>query len=693
MGQPQGERFTMSKPWQIWLVFLLGLTVVIPAMGWLSVKTIQLDSLRETDRIETEMARREAELQERISSALYRMDLKMLPLVAQEAARPYFFYDSFYKTTNPVIGMGPGDVSGSRESDQSGGANGVAGDRDSNVGSIPSPLLFAQPEFVLLHFQIGPNQQISSPQRPVGVENDLARFDFGVSQAAVDGNELLLRQASQIFSYDSLLDECPEIERPMVPETNPQHLNNRQGVNVYNVPAIEKLSKTLTDNQIAELDSNNGRFQTQLQNKAQVQRSRATSRVNEEFNRRLGSTKGFADQQWAANNVYENPMIFGADQSMQLGNPDASGIREGVMQPRWVGDDLVLLRRVAGENAPWVQGCWLDWPAIEAALKAEVDDLLPNVEFEPIRVDSDLNIGTALTTIPVQLVVDSSSLLSTLAIDSGLSSQPVSGFRMSLWVAWLCLALAATASASLLYGVIRLSERRAAFVSAVTHELRTPLTTFRMYAEMMAEKMVPEGKQQEYASTLKNQADRLSHLVENVLQFARLERGGQVGNETITAGDLFGRFSSRLVERATNAEMELVIQIEDSIADVTITTQPSAIEQIVFNLVDNACKYAKPSDDNRIEVSCGRVGSKLRICVRDHGPGISPGHKKRMFQPFCKSDQDAANSAAGVGLGLALCRRMTASLGGRLVHEDSKSTTSTGATFVCELPIPELGSL
>ena len=72
----------MRKPWQIWLAFLLSLAVVLPAMAWLTYKTIQLDALRENDRAETELARREAELQERISSALYRMDLKLLPLVA-----------------------------------------------------------------------------------------------------------------------------------------------------------------------------------------------------------------------------------------------------------------------------------------------------------------------------------------------------------------------------------------------------------------------------------------------------------------------------------------------------------------------------------------------------------------------------------------------------------------------------------
>ncbi len=91
----------MSKPWHIWLAFSLCLVAVFAAMLWLSFQTVRLDALRETDRTETEIARREAELQERISSALYRMDLKLLPLVAGEAARPYYFYQPFFEVTNP----------------------------------------------------------------------------------------------------------------------------------------------------------------------------------------------------------------------------------------------------------------------------------------------------------------------------------------------------------------------------------------------------------------------------------------------------------------------------------------------------------------------------------------------------------------------------------------------------------------
>ena len=259
-----------------------------------------------------------------------------------------------------------------------------------------------------------------------------------------------------------------------------------------------------------------------------------------------------------------------------------------------------------------------------------------------------------------------------------------SGLKMALLLSWLGIGLAAIASALLLNGVMKLSERRASFVSAVTHELRTPLTTFRMYSEMLAERMVPPEKQQDYANTLRLQADRLSHLVENVLQFARLERSSAKPNtENVLICDLIERFSLRLSERATESDMKLSIKIDEAVSGTSIQTHSASIEQVLFNLVDNACKYAKPNSRNLIELRCNRVGKTVQFSVRDYGPGVAPKFKKTMFQPFSKSDIDAANTAPGVGLGLALCQRMARSQGGRLFHESQ----TDGAKFVLELPL------
>jgi signal transduction histidine kinase len=348
---------------------------------------------------------------------------------------------------------------------------------------------------------------------------------------------------------------------------------------------------------------------------------------------------------------------------------------EGVSRTFWLGDRLLLARRVKIGDDTVIQGCWLDWDALQLRLRSEVADLLPAVEFLPLSA-VDLNEpGPRLASIPVQLAATMPAVV----------PATWSPMRVSLVVAWICLALAATAAAVTLQSTITLSERRGAFVSAVTHELRTPLTTFRMYAEMLSEGMVPDADQrQKYLNTLRIEADRLSHLVENVLQYARLERGrpGQRREPTpLTA--LLDHCTSRLTDRAAQAELKLVVERDETEGETTTATDVAAVEQILFNLVDNACKYAAAASDKRLHLDLKVEPRRVLITVRDHGPGISPAGRKKLFQPFSKSVHEAANSAPGVGLGLALSRRLAHDLGGKLELE---SPAEGGAAFVLTLP-------
>ena len=141
--------------------------------------------------------------------------------------------------------------------------------------------------------------------------------------------------------------------------------------------------------------------------------------------------------------------------------------------------------------------------------------------------------------------------------------------------------------------------------------------------------------------------------------------------------------AGRLSERAAQAGMELVPRFTDGAARARVRVSPSAVEQVLFNLVDNACKYAAPAADRRIHLDVGLDSGRTSITVRDHGPGIPQPDVWRVFQPFRKSARAAANSAPGVGLGLALSRRLAVDMGGRLVLADSDG----GACFVLTLPL------
>jgi signal transduction histidine kinase len=206
-----------------------------------------------------------------------------------------------------------------------------------------------------------------------------------------------------------------------------------------------------------------------------------------------------------------------------------------------------------------------------------------------------------------------------------------------------------------------------------------------MYSDMLREGMVAsEEQRREYLTTLSREAERQSHLVENVLAYSRLERGRYAGpSEEVTLEELHARVSESLAAHAQHSGMTLVTSIPPGIGQVGLKVDRSAVERILFNLVDNACKYARAASDRRIHLEAGSDDRVVRLTVCDHGPGIEAGEARRLFRPFHKSARDAAQSAPGVGLGLALSRRLARALGGDLhVLRDRPD----GAAFCLRLP-------
>jgi signal transduction histidine kinase len=355
-----------------------------------------------------------------------------------------------------------------------------------------------------------------------------------------------------------------------------------------------------------------------------------------------------------------------------------ANVAEGLLKPIWFGEALVLARRVSVQGRDYVQGCWLDWPNLRQWLLNGVKDLLPFASLEPIRNNGSDPRTRLLASLPMRLAPG------TVPSSFGLSVSPV---FFALLVAWACIGLATVAVVALLHGAITLSERRGAFVSAVTHELRTPLTTFKMYSEMLAEGMIAEpDKQRQYLATLCSEANRLSHLVENVLAYARLERGSaRCPVEAVTLRQLIERVKERLAQRADQAGMRLVIEAAgESTLETVVHADVSAVEQILFNLVDNACKYAAPiASEKIIHLEALPDGRFAQLRVRDHGQGIPSEAAKRLFRPFSKSASEAARTAPGVGLGLALCHRLSRRMGGDLRLDQ---LIKNGACFVLTLP-------
>jgi len=345
------------------------------------------------------------------------------------------------------------------------------------------------------------------------------------------------------------------------------------------------------------------------------------------------------------------------------------------MEPLWVANELVLARRLpAGKSQSAIELCWLNWPEWKRILTEQLRETTIPLELVPCPPREDCTAGSEwqMVTLPLRL--------------ERVGNRPTAAWPMPLMTVWILLGLVAIAFAALLAQTLSLSERRAAFVSAVTHELRTPLTTFRLYSELLSQGHATSPEQrQTYYETLSTEANRLTHLVENVLAYARLERGRPTSrNERLTVAELWERCEPRLTQRVAASPLTLSSRVADDVRNAILITNTVAVEQILFNVVDNACKYARDAQDPRLEIVLTRAGDQVVVQIRDWGPGLSRTAQARLFQAFRKSSTQAAESAPGIGLGLALSARLARDLGGRLA---SRSEAGSGLTMELRLPL------
>jgi signal transduction histidine kinase len=239
-------------------------------------------------------------------------------------------------------------------------------------------------------------------------------------------------------------------------------------------------------------------------------------------------------------------------------------------------------------------------------------------------------------------------------------------------IGWLS-ALLVAASTLGLYAVYRtvaivveFAERRSNFAAAVSHELKTPLTAIRMYAEMLRDDMVPdEAKRHEYYSTITNESERLTRLINNVLEWSRLE--SQRRETRLVSADVSAtiRDVAEIVAPHARAHgFEIALRLPSPLPPVR--HDPDALQQILYNLIDNAIKYASGHEPARIEVQAEDGVDGVAIRVRDHGPGIPPTKLPLVFEAFYRAEDELTRRTQGTGIGLALSRGLADAMHGSL---------------------------
>jgi signal transduction histidine kinase len=236
-------------------------------------------------------------------------------------------------------------------------------------------------------------------------------------------------------------------------------------------------------------------------------------------------------------------------------------------------------------------------------------------------------------------------------------------------------------TARALYLQARLSRLKTDFVSLVSHELRTPLTSIRMFIETLALGRVKDPEQtQEVLELLQRETERLSAMIERVLDWARLESGRQrYRRERLTPQQIIDASLDAFRAQRLDSQVELRCDMPQALP--VVEGDREALAGALLNLLHNAYKYS--GAEKRIELRAGTRDGGLDIEVEDHGVGIAKRDRKRVFDRFYRVDNLLTRQTEGSGLGLSISRRIIEAHGGKLTV---RSELGKGSTFTIHLP-------
>jgi len=334
---------------------------------------------------------------------------------------------------------------------------------------------------------------------------------------------------------------------------------------------------------------------------------------------------------------------------------------------------LVALREVSTPTAVLTQGFVVRHESLRSFL---VDARFP-ASLRPGEPEEDTESRVPLDGTPWTVAVD----VSEAAVGAGDAAHEIRSAFRQRFAAGL---FAAVLGGGLLVGMVwqadRLARQRARFAASAAHELRTPLAGLRLYSEMLADGSGDPSHGRRYAGRIAGEAERLGRVVSNLLGFSKLERGELEVHAR--PGDLPAAVRESLTQLRPAIEAGGA-RIESSIAETLppVRLDRDAVHQILQNLLDNAAKYGRSASDRTIRVALERVAEGASLSVTDHGPGVDPSVRRRLFDAFVR--HRAPDAPAGLGLGLALVRGLARAQGATVDYADAETG---GARFTVLFP-------
>jgi two-component system phosphate regulon sensor histidine kinase PhoR len=277
-----------------------------------------------------------------------------------------------------------------------------------------------------------------------------------------------------------------------------------------------------------------------------------------------------------------------------------------------------------------------------------------------------------------------------LADTSALDELARSRTRLYLW-ALLLLVLALSSGIGWLVHITvreaRLTRLKTDFVSSVSHELRTPLTSIRMFVDtLLLGRTRDEAERREALSIIGAESERLTRLVERILDFSRMEAGRRAYRiEPQSVSEMVQAAVGACRPQIENLGFQVTCEIPADLP--AVPADRDALVEVLVNLLSNAIKYSP--DHRRVEIAARRDGEAVAIAVRDFGIGIPRSEQKKIFDKFYRVDHPLTAAIGGSGLGLSLVRYIVSAHGGEILVD---SAPGKGSTFTVRLPLSRGGT-
>jgi signal transduction histidine kinase len=383
------------------------------------------------------------------------------------------------------------------------------------------------------------------------------------------------------------------------------------------------------------------------------------------------------------------------------GSPGAGGVARFQVEVAPLQSVLILpgryfiFRRIAISNQIYRQGFVLEAAPFLRHLAATHFDIQPMAGFTGLGLQLMEN-GVQRDAVTSGVMASTADVITRrtfpapfdfLSAVLSAASAPPSPARKTLGIALWVLGFFMLAGLVAIYQsartVVEHSERRSQFVSSVTHELKTPLTNIRMYVEMLEQGIAatPE-RERDYLNILQSESTRLSRLINNVLELAKLEKKQR--HFDLRKGQLEDVLTKVQSVMAHKLEQEgFILKIEGARVP-PFPYDREVLIQVLINLIENSIKFGQRAPEKCITLSAGTRNPWVYITISDTGPGIPRRALKKVFDDFYRVDNKLTRNTGGTGIGLSLVKKFMVAMGGRV---EATNNENAGCTITLLLPL------